>query len=102
MENCPYCDAKVEINHDDGYGYAEGVLHQQQCGSCQKYFVFQTSIVFYYDLQKADCLNGSNHDLKPTTTYPKEFTKMECIMCGDLRELTSFERTALGIEKPIN
>lgn len=26
--NCPYCGAKQEINHDDGYGYAEGEVNE--------------------------------------------------------------------------
>lgn len=26
---CPYCGAEQEINHDDGQGYDEGVLHRQ-------------------------------------------------------------------------
>jgi len=29
--NCPYCGAEQEICHDDGYGYEEDVLHQQEC-----------------------------------------------------------------------
>ncbi len=23
--NCPYCDAELDICHDDGFGYEEGV-----------------------------------------------------------------------------
>jgi hypothetical protein len=32
--NCPYCDADIEINHDDGYGYEEDRKHEQQCNNC--------------------------------------------------------------------
>jgi thiamine kinase-like enzyme len=47
--NCPYCDAELEVNHDDGFGYEEGVKHEMECGKCGKSFVFQTSISFYYE-----------------------------------------------------
>ena len=89
--NCPYCDAEQEINHDDGYGYEEGVRHEQQCGECNKYFTFTTSISYYYESEKADCLNGAEHDFKPTRTHPKKYTKMECSMCEESRKPTDEE-----------
>ena len=36
--NCPYCDADIKINHDDGYGYTESNTHQQRCYVCEKTF----------------------------------------------------------------
>lgn len=45
---CPYCGADQEINHDDGYGYDEGVEHNQECSECEKEFKFFTSIYFTY------------------------------------------------------
>lgn len=89
--NCPYCDSEQEINHDDGYGYEEGEKHQQECSNCKKTYCYTTSISFYYDAEKADCLNDGKHDYKATTTFPKEFTKMECSMCGDSRTPTEDE-----------
>lgn len=89
---CPYCGAEIDINHDDGYGYQEGVTHQQQCGKCDKTFVYETSKSFYYDTAKADCLNGSDHDYKPMRTFPVEFTRMECQTCGDRRDLTKIKK----------
>lgn len=89
---CPYCENELDINHDDGFGYEEGVKHEMQCEHCQKSFVFETSISFYYEPEKADCLNDGKHDWKITRTYPKEFSKMECTMCGYRRELTDDER----------
>lgn len=86
--NCPYCDAEVEINHDDGFGYTEGVLHQQQCPQCKKYFVFETSISFYYEPSAADCLNTGDHHYRQTHTFPAEFTKMRCDLCGKERNPT--------------
>lgn len=84
---CPYCGEDQEINHDDGAGYAEDELHQQQCGNCDKYFVFTTSIHYYYDASKADCLNGSEHDFQETNTYPKCCTRLKCTMCHEQNKL---------------
>lgn len=89
--NCPYCDAAQDINHDDGYGYEEDEVHQQHCSECDKYFTYTTSIMFHYDVEKADCLNGSMCDFHPTITCPKEFTKMRCSMCADERNPTESE-----------
>lgn len=90
--NCPYCDAEIEINHDDGYGYSEDEVHQQQCSDCGKTFTYTTSISFSYDTEKADCLNGAPHNWKPTASYPKCATKMLCDMCGEYRDMTVEEK----------
>lgn len=58
---CPYCDAPNEVCHDDGEGYDEDVAHEMTCGSCQKNFVFHTSIIYRYSPERADCLNGAPH-----------------------------------------
>lgn len=78
---CPYCGADVEINHDDGDGYDEDKIHQQECRECEKTFVFTTFIHFSYDAKKADCLNGGEHNLKKTNTYPPQFAVMRCVDC---------------------
>lgn len=95
--NCPYCDAELEVCHDDGFGYEESVKHQMECGECGKNFVFETSISFSYDAEKADCLNGESHEYKLSCTFPKEFSKMVCKHCDDERELTEQERTEYNI-----
>ena len=59
--HCPYCNAENEVCHDDGAGYAEDQLHEHTCYQCEKNFVFKTSVSFYYDPYKADCLNGGQH-----------------------------------------
>lgn len=88
---CPYCEKELEICHDDGFGYEEGVKHQMQCDGCKKYFVFETSVLFYYEPEKADCLNGSEHDWKPIRTFPKEYTVMKCSACEETRSPTDKE-----------
>lgn len=94
---CPYCEQELDINHDDGFGYEEGISHQMKCWDCGKSFVFQTSISFYYEPSKADCLNDGNHDYKFSATYPKEFSVMRCTMCDGERDLTDEERIKYGI-----
>lgn len=88
---CPYCGKYLDVCHDDGFGYEEGVLHEMECNHCNKSFVFQTSISFDYEPYKADCLNDGKHDYKATTTIPKECTQMECKMCSDRRQPTDKE-----------
>jgi len=88
---CPYCGKWQEINHDDGAGYEEDKTHSQQCGDCEKYFAFTTSILFMYDAEKADCMNGGLHNFKPTHTAPKFMTKMCCDDCEERRQLTEPE-----------
>lgn len=89
---CPYCEHPQDINHDDGYGYTEGVKHQQECEKCGKQFVFETSISFYYEPEKADCLNDGEHDYQITKTTPNCFSKMRCVMCDEERDLTEDEK----------
>lgn len=94
---CPYCDADILINHDDGYGYEEDCTYHQECNSCGKIFVYSTHTSFYYDVDKADCLNGAQHEYHKVPTAPEEFSKMRCSMCGDSRDMTDQERQSFGI-----
>jgi hypothetical protein len=94
---CPYCGKEQNIDHDDGFGYKEDVLHQMECKYCEKQFVFTTSILFHYYPEKADCLNDGNHNYQLTHTFPKEFSKMRCSMCDDERELTDEEMLKYNI-----
>jgi len=88
---CPYCGQYQEINHDDGYGYEEDRLHEQECADCENIFTFYTSIMFSYEPHKADCLNDGKHKFKPSCTAPKHHTKMNCIDCEESRPLTDKE-----------
>lgn len=88
---CPYCEFEQGVNHDDGQNYEEGVLHHMECEQCEKNFTFYTAISFYYESQKADCLNGGEHNWRQIATYPKEYTKMGCKDCGEEREPTEKE-----------
>lgn len=81
---CPYCNADIEINQDDGHGCREGETYSQQCGECDKYFVFTTSIHFYYDAEKADCLNGEEHKWESVKNYPNYYPDwVRCATCDE-------------------
>jgi len=98
---CPYCSADHEVCHDDGFGYEEGVRHHDECGSCGKRFVFETSISFYFDPQKADCLNDGNHDFRQTCTVPIDYTMMACVACDERRPPTDAEMEAIRAGRPV-
>lgn len=95
---CPYCGADQEVCHDDGHGYAEDVRHEHTCSECEKTFVFTTMIVLYYTPHKADCLNGSPHELKMSSSWPRRYSKMHCIHCDYERQPTDDEFAAHGIK----
>lgn len=80
---CPYCNAGLEICHDDGEGYEEGLLYQQECCYCDKVFVFRTTITFNYTAERAACLNGGRHNYKKTITFPPEAARLQCVMCEE-------------------
>ena len=94
---CPYCGLDLDINHDDGQGYAEDERHEQTCEHCDQTFVFTTHVHMTYHPAKAECLNGeAEHKLKPTITVPRKYTRMACGVCGYDRPCTSDELTELG------
>ena len=88
---CPYCGKGQDVCHDDGLGYAEDVAHEMRCEHCDKNFTFQTSVMFCYSPSKADCLNGSEHKLEQTRTFPARYTKMRCTDCDYERQPTEQE-----------
>lgn len=88
---CPYCDEMVSFNHDDWFWCSEDEVYEIQCHSCEKNFVFSTSIIFCYSSEKADCLNDSEHNYVLSRSYPKQFSKMRCSMCYSERRLTDDE-----------
>ena len=95
---CPYCNADQEVCHDDGFGYKEDERHEHRCSKCRKSFVFTTTMSFYYEAEQADCLNGSDHRLELSKTYPPRYAKMCCQTCDYQRLPTDAEFIANGIE----
>lgn len=80
---CPYCGEEVEICHDDGYGYDEEKVHEQNCYHCGQNFAYETSISFRYEAKQADCLNGAPHDMEPVIHVPRCWPNWRrCTACG--------------------
>jgi hypothetical protein len=84
-ETCPYCNAPVEINHDDGYGMGEDERHEDDCGKCGKTFVYETTISVDHVTYKAPCKNGDPHNLVDIRRIPSEFGVgwKACTYCGE-------------------
>lgn len=98
---CPYCKENLEINHDDGRGYEQDRVHEQQCKHCYKTFTYTTSVIFYYTAEKAPCLNegDGDHDWKQTRTFPKEQSRMNCSYCDEERQPTEEEWAIILADK---
>ena len=84
---CPYCGADNEVCHDVSFGYEEDTYHENECSQCKKAFIFTTEIHFSYSAHVADCLNTGNHEYEKTKTFPPEFARLRCKMCGDEKPL---------------
>ena len=96
---CPYCEAELEVCHDDGFGYDEDEVHEMQCSECDKNFVFNTHISYNYFSEKADCLNGSPHRFNEwrrlwLNQYDEEVQYRRCKDCDEE------ERRTIKKEKP--
>jgi len=86
---CPYCGKPQEVNHDDGYGYEEDKLYQQECRGCEKTFAFRTQISFSHSAYKADCLNDGEHQYRLFGPV-----WLRCLTCGDEKPMGWQEREA--------
>jgi len=81
--DCPYCGKGQEINHDDGYGYEEDQIYEQECRHCEKTFAFTTAISLNHEATKAECLNGGEHQWEEMVIYPKCWPDAKrCVACG--------------------
>lgn len=91
MVECPYCFKNNKISHDDGHGYDEDVLWEEECEHCGKWFVFETYISFTYTGYPAPCLNGEPHKWDKIRGYPEWVfvNKRRCQDCSlekDIKE----------------
>ena len=76
-------------------------MHQHECGECGKMFIFATAILYRYTPEKADCLNGGEHNWEPTFTYPIEHTKGYCTHCWLERKATPDDMAAAILEREV-
>ena len=99
--NCPYCDTEQEIDHDDGYGYEEDEVHEQECGNCEKVFHYRTHTSFSYDVEKAPCKNEEPHDWQPCRGFPSGYMKnrQRCSYCDEVELIN--DALKYNVEKDI-
>lgn len=79
---CPYCDFAQDVNRDDLYDLSEDALTEMECRSCEKTFIFSTTVEITHRAHKADCLNGDPHRMARTKTFPEHMAVMRCRDCG--------------------
>ena len=100
--DCPYCGKGQDINHDDGYGYEEDEVFEQECCFCDKVFVFTTAISFYYEAEKAPCKNGEGeHEWRDKIGSPRAafMGKQFCSVCDEQRDTMAPEDRNAAMEK---
>jgi hypothetical protein len=90
---CPYCNAPLTVNHDDGIGYAEDFDNEMECCHCDKAFKFTCHISYAYEAKKADCMNTGNHDWKEWRCVMRDFRRLDyfrrnCKICGYAEDRT--------------
>lgn len=91
---CPYCGEMIMQEPEEGF--EQDVTYEAECPWCHKNFVYTVSLMISIDAEKADCLNGSEHDFKLTHTIPRELSRMRCTMCDLERSLTPEEKQQLS------
>jgi len=96
---CPYCGAEIEV-YDESPGDLD-FTREEECSECGKNFAYTIAMSVHFTPHKADCLNGSPHDFKPSTVSPKFMVKMTCGDCGGERDLTKEEfKKHCGFDMP--
>ena len=87
---CPYCDANQEAPHGDD-SLAEDLRHEHECSECEKTFVYRTQVSYRFITSKADCLNGSPHQLEFLNGRTVEYSGLRCKHCDYTRNCTEQE-----------
>ncbi len=79
---CPYCDENLGDHFDDCY--EADTEYEHECSKCEKNFIFTISYYPTYSGEKADCLNGAEHDYQKINGIPREHfeNKRRCSMCS--------------------
>ena len=78
---CPYCDENLGDYVDDCH--EQDTEYEHECPECKKNFIFTICYHPSFSSEKADCLNGAEHEYEPIAGIPEEFfkNKYRCKMC---------------------
>jgi hypothetical protein len=84
LMECPYCEYSFEHEHDDG---SVGDRFEIECPICEKIFQYSIVTICCFDTNKANCLNGGEHDWEPVRGIPSELLVGidRCKICGRKR-----------------
>ena len=76
---CPYCKKDQEVMHDEGQGYDEEE-NQHTCISCDRDFIFATSVSYYYEVS---CNTENDHvwEQSPVEGCEDFYTCANCETC---------------------
>lgn len=79
---CPYCEECLGDHVDDCYN--ADTEYEHECSKCGKNFVFTICYYPSFTSEKADCLNGSEHNFEKINGIPEEVFKnrRRCSMCS--------------------
>ena len=90
---CPYCDKQCEADEE---ARRQDEVYEHECEHCEKNFVYTLWYDICYSEDKADCLNGGEHNYEEICGYPPEVfkNKRRCSMCD--------KHITLNIDKPNN
>lgn len=83
---CPHCGDGQNVSRDDGI--EDGLQFERECRSCETNYMVTAHISVSFSADKADCLNDGQHDYRRTNTFPPQFERMRCSMCGDEKPLS--------------
>ena len=65
----------------------ESYPYSFKCEVCRMTFVIQVTLTYALSAQKANCLNGGNHDYEETFARPRKHAKLRCKNCYDEKPL---------------
>lgn len=80
---CPYCEHDCGDCFDDQH--EQDVEYEHECEECGKKFMFTINYYPSFSSNKADCLNGGEHQWEKIDGIPVEMfkDKYRCSQCGE-------------------
>lgn len=94
IAECPYCGYENEIDYEEYHDMEDFI---RECDNCGKVFNVHPEVSIYFDTSECQC-QGVDHEWELSETYPRCFSKMRCIHCGETRNLTEEEREKYNVE----